>query len=133
MTLYWTAQQLHYQEEILVIKRIITLLIVTNFCGDVFAQDVSGSSCKTDSDYILIGFFNGMSNTKNKAKDNMSRIEETYGYETKNKIPIRYELFFNHSEYLKDLVEIYVQRAEEQRPILYNRIELFWDLLTIGH
>jgi hypothetical protein len=90
----------------------------------------------------VIGFFNGVGNTEQAARNSVLRLEAEYGQQYKD-TPLKYELFYNQTacqdgwqgkvSCLEDVAEVFAQRTREYEGIFANRWETFWDLLAARH
>ncbi len=82
-----------------------------------------------------VGFFNGVWNSRQQAKYSQDQLEklvrETYG-ETYQGEPIRFELFYNTTNGLLDVMEVFIQRSAEidGSGELGKRFEYLWGSLT---
>ena len=87
---------------------------------------------------LVFGFFNGVWNTSEQAKDGLTALKALIG-PTYQDIPIRYENFYNQtgqgtsSTLLQDIAETFMQRSTELDGTLDNRLEHYWDLLAGRH
>ena len=90
---------------------------------------------------IVIGFFNGVSNTKEAARQSRDRLEVEYGDKYKD-TPLKYDLFYNQTacgagfgkvSCLEDVAEVFEQRSKELDGVFANRWEVFWDILAGRH
>ena len=82
---------------------------------------------------IVIGFFNGVSNTRLAALGSKERLEAEYGDKYKD-TPLKYDLFYNQTvNVLEDVAEVFEQRAQELDGVFANRWEVFWDILAGRH
>ena len=86
----------------------------------------------------LVGFFNGVWNTKKEAEQSLEEIkkQDFVGPQWRG-APIRYELFYNQSckrkaddVCLQDVAEVFRQRSAELDGLLSRRWEYFWDQVT---
>lgn len=89
----------------------------------------------------LVGFFNGVWNTKAEAENSLEEIEKQdfLGPDWRG-APIRYELFYNQSckqssggACLQDVAEVFRQRSAEIDGLLGRRWEYFWEQVTGQH
>jgi hypothetical protein len=99
----------------------------------------SGENCLTTTP-TLIGYFNGVVNTRLTANDSLDRLRREYGvtYKTKSLV---YDLFYNQTTCelgtfsvgkipcLEDIAEVFEQRTSELNSGLKNRWEHFWEML----
>ncbi len=82
-----------------------------------------------------VGFFNGVWNTEQQANDSKEELEnlidEIYG-DTYQGEPIRFELFYNTTNGLLDVMEVFIQRSAEidGSGELGKRFEYLWGSLT---
>lgn len=81
---------------------------------------------------VAVGFFNGVLTSPDAADVALAELRLIHGTETADGEPIRYEKFYNYTDGLEDFVETFDQRIQEQRDILGDRFELFWDALQGG-
>jgi hypothetical protein len=87
---------------------------------------------------LVFGFFNGVWNTSEQAKDGLTALKALVG-PTYRDTPIRYENFYNQtgqgtsSTLLQDIAETFAQRSTELDSVLNNRLEHYWDLLAGRH
>ena len=89
----------------------------------------------------LIGYFNGVANTRDTAQDSLNRLRIEYGTKYKTK-PLVYDLFYNQTTCelgafrlgkipcLEDIAEVFEQRTSELNSGLKNRWEHFWEMLS---
>jgi len=76
---------------------------------------------------VVLGFFNGVQTTEQKAKNaTYDHLEILYGPTTPAGEPITYELFYNDTQGFADFVETFEQRLQEQNGLLAGRFELFF-------
>ena len=86
----------------------------------------------------LIGFFNGVWNTEEKANDGLDALARQTNA-LRGKLPVKYDLFYNQTgstngnSGLQDLAEVFDQRSRELDGVLTTRWESFWDLLGSRH
>lgn len=91
----------------------------------------------------LVGFFNGVANTRDQANDGLVALELNTNT-IKGKQNIKYELFHNQTgtgkpgdlklgSTLHDLAEVFDQRSRELNGVLANRWETFWDITGASH
>ncbi len=89
----------------------------------------------------LLGFFNGVWNTKKEAEASMEVMKQPnfLGPDWRG-APIRYELFYNQScksvaggACLQDVAEVFRQRSAEIDGLLDRRWEYFWEQVTGQH
>ncbi len=89
----------------------------------------------------LLGFFNGVWNTKAEAERSLEVMKQQnfLGADWRG-APIRYELFYNQSckrsandSCLQDVAEVFRQRSAEIDGLLDRRWEYFWEQLTGQH
>jgi hypothetical protein len=90
----------------------------------------------------LIGFFNGVANSKEEAERSLNTlIEESKSTPAK---PIKYVLFYNQTackknaegidvSCLEDFAETFAQRNTELDGVLANKWEVFWEVLAGRH
>lgn len=95
-----------------------------------FASD---SLCKTDG--YVVGFFNGVWNSKAEANIAVATLQNKVGL-THNGEKVAYELFYNHTgtsvgeSAFQDVAEVFIQRAEEISPDFSGRFDVFWSTLS---
>jgi hypothetical protein len=89
----------------------------------------------------LIGYFNGVANTRDDAQRSLARLGREYQDKYKTK-PLEYELFYNQTTCergafyagkipcLEDIAEVFEQRTSELNSGLKNRWEHFWEMLS---
>ncbi|GAA4328126.1 hypothetical protein GCM10023144_13600 [Pigmentiphaga soli] len=84
----------------------------------------------------VVGFFNGVWNTRAQADESLRHLRETAG-EVFDGARLDYELFYNQTgigragaSALEDIAEVFIQRADELDGALSNRWEIFWELLA---
>lgn len=94
------------------------------------AQDTGSNLCSARG--VAFGFFNGVQTTPDGADVALAELRLIHGTETAEGEPIRYEKFYNYTDGFEDFVETFDQRLQEQRDILGDRFELFWDALQGG-
>jgi len=90
----------------------------------------------------LLGFFNGVANTRDSANLSLDRLQRELGPE-RNGTPLQYELFYNQTgcgsgtlgaaACLEDIFEVFAQRDRELQGVLADRWEIFWELLSGTH
>lgn len=89
----------------------------------------------------LLGFFNGVWNTKREAEQSLEVMKQQnfLGPDWRG-APIRYELFYNQSckrsdgdACLQDVAEVFRQRSAEIDDLLGRRWEYFWEQVTGQH
>lgn len=91
---------------------------------------------------IVIGFFNGVANTRAAAQDSLDRLKQEFGSQHKD-APLKYDWFYNQTacgkgtlgklSCLEDVAEVFEQRSRELDGVLANRWETFWDILAGRH
>ena len=108
---------------------IVLFLLLSSFT----AQAVEIPICRPAG--YTVGFFNGVWNTEKQAEDSQDQLEklvrETYGYTYQGE-PIRFELFYNTTNGLLDVMEVFMQRSAEidASGELGKRFEYLWGTLT---
>jgi len=86
----------------------------------------------------VIGFFNGVWNTRDQAEDGLNALIELIGL-TYQGTELRYENFYNQTgkgngnSALQDIAEVFIQRGKELDGVLNNRWEHYWELLAGKH
>ncbi len=104
-----------------------------------FHTDQSMPVCYTMAH--LLGFFNGVWNTKREAEQSLEEMKKQsfLGPDWRG-APIRYELFYNQScksvtggACLQDVAEVFRQRSAEIDGLLGRRWEYFWEQVTGQH
>jgi hypothetical protein len=87
---------------------------------------------------VVLGFFNGVWNTREQAGDGLKALRELVG-PIYNDTSLRYESFYNQTGRgngntdLQDIAETFIQRGNELDGVLANRWEHYWDLLSGRH
>lgn len=86
---------------------------------------------------IVIGFFNGVSNTEEAAQKSLDRLEIEFGSQYKE-APLRYAQFYNQTDCnggfcLEDMAETFEQRSQALNGVFTDRWETFWDILAGRH
>lgn len=86
---------------------------------------------------IVIGFFNGVSNTEDAAQKSLDRLRREFGPQYKE-TPLKYDWFYNQTACsggfcLEDLAETFEQRSQALNGVFTNRWETFWDILAGRH
>lgn len=116
-------------------KLVAVLLIGLTFSTNVFALTAAPASLCTPGGFVL-GFFNGVFNTKADAISGLSAIKAIDVSANTNNESVKYELFYNQTGMdragvtrFEDLVETFRQRAAEQGGVLSTRWELFWEVM----
>jgi hypothetical protein len=93
----------------------------------------SNSICKSDG--YVVGFFNGVWNTRAEALLATAAIRGVIGTEY-NEETVSYETFYNHTgssvdaSMFQDVAEVFIQRAEEISPDFAGRFDVFWSTLS---
>lgn len=105
---------------------------------DTSGQCMATLDLRWNSD-VVIGFFNGVANTRNAAQGSMDRLREEFGTQYKQG-QLKYDWFYNQTacgeawygkvSCLEDVAEVFEQRSLELAGVFANRWEVFWDLLT---
>ena len=115
-------------------KKLVAMLVsgtmTLSSVAPVAAQTQTPSLCTSGG--ILFGFFNGVLNTEDLAKDSLLKFEKKYGSTSPQGAPIRYEVFYNETEGFSDFVEVFEQRLNEHGGALAGRFELFFSALQGG-
>ncbi|MGQ3003464.1 MAG: hypothetical protein ACT6UH_07065 [Hydrogenophaga sp.] len=91
---------------------------------------------------VVIGFFNGVANTREAAQKSIDRLEVEFGSQH-NEAPLKYDWFYNQTacgegvmgkpSCLEDVAEVFEQRSRELGGVFADRWETFWDILTGRH
>jgi hypothetical protein len=95
----------------------------------------SGNACIAPTKPVVVGFFNGVWNTRDQADDGLRALKELIGLTYKN-TELNYQNFYNQTgsnngnTALQDIAEVFIQRGKELNGVLGNRWEHFWELLT---
>lgn len=98
-----------------------------------FAQ-VASPFCRPG---YTVGFFNGVFNTRDDAREALGRLRAIGGNVWKGQ-PVSYQLLYNHSGMspdrpgvtrLEDLAEVILQKNVDLHIVLIGRLELFWQAL----
>ncbi|GIU41104.1 hypothetical protein TUM3794_20810 [Shewanella colwelliana] len=120
-------------------KKLLSYLLVFCFVSQSSLALAAGSATSTTSlcsgsDKYVLGFFNGVWNTRDEALRSLIAIKRLHGLEYQNE-PIAYELFYNDTgdasgRSFQDIAEVFIQRAEEVSPALSDRFEVFWDVIS---
>jgi len=106
--------------------------------GRTQALSYSGQLPRCYTMAYLVGFFNGVWNTKNEAEQSLEvmRQQGFLGPDWRG-APIRYELFYNQSckrkaddLCLQDVAEVFRQRSAEMDGLLSRRWEYLWEQVT---
>lgn len=112
--------------------------------GKTVAITASCSGCKETSTWdvkvganIVIGFFNGVSNTDEAAQKSLDRLEVEFGPVYKD-TPLKYAQFYNQTACdggfcLEDMAETFEQRSLALNGLFADRWETFWDILASRH
>lgn len=90
----------------------------------------------------VIGFFNGVANTRKAAESSLYRLKAELGSVHKDS-PLKYDWFYNQTacgdsavgkvSCLEDVAEVFEQRSQELGGVFANRWETFWDILAGRH
>ncbi|MDA0130618.1 hypothetical protein OH458_21375 [Vibrio sp. MarTm2] len=101
----------------------------------LFSHQASASSCNVEG--YTVGFFNGVANTEQQAKNALKKIKSTLNIKQHQGEKVDYQLFYNDSyigssgiNVLGDLAETFDQRLVEIEQIQFERWELFWELFN---
>lgn len=91
---------------------------------------------------VVIGFFNGVGNTRDAAQSSVDRLEVEFGAQYKD-APLKYDWFYNQTSCgeewyekgscLEDVAEVFEQRSQEMGGVFVDRWETFWDVLAGRH
>lgn len=91
---------------------------------------------------IVVGFFNGVANTRHVAQLSMDRLEVEFGKKFYD-ASLEYDWFYNQTacgkgvlgkvSCLEDVAEVFEQRSHELGGVFVNRWETFWDILSGRH
>lgn len=91
---------------------------------------------------VVIGFFNGVANTRKAAEASLYRLEVEFGPQHKG-TPLKYDWFYNQTacgegalgkpSCLEDVAEVFDQRTTELGGVFATRWETFWDILAGRH
>lgn len=92
--------------------------------GDI---DSENNICD-ESDTVFV-FMNGVRTIEEVAGEYLEYLDEVYGKTDSKGNVIQYELLYNQTNGLDDLVEVFEQRVLEQHIALANRYELFFQAL----
>jgi hypothetical protein len=108
--------------------------------SNIFRRVKPNTTCEPPS--TLIGFFNGVSNTKDAATASLNRLQIEFGLVHKSG-PLKYKLFYNQTACgsgllglapcIEDVAEVFAQRNKELGGVLGDRWEIFWELLAGAH
>lgn len=113
-----------------------TIETVTGDCGGCNSR--ASSTITVTRPRTVLGYFNGVWNTKEQAGAGLDALRDLVGPVHDNN-PIRYESFYNQTgkgaagTLLQDIAETFVQRGVELDGVLNNRWEHYWDLLSGRH
>lgn len=100
------------------------------YCGCASPYIEKGVAYYPDCSTKRIGFFNGVSNTPENARQSLKRLERELG-NTYKKRPLEYELFYNQNQsVLEDIAETFAQRNKELGGVLGDRWEIYWEILA---
>jgi hypothetical protein len=83
----------------------------------------------------VVGFFNGVWNTRKQAEDGLDALIGLIG-PTHKGVELQYENFYNQTgsgnsnTMLQDIAEVFVQRGKELDGVLNSRWEHYWELLA---
>lgn len=137
--MHYLVQFLNFYQEILVVNNIFKIvypliaLVFTFALSPAYAED-NEDICKPAG--YVVGFFNGVWNTKLQAEGGLSAIRDSLYGEEYNGETLEYELFYNQTgsdregvTMLEDIAEVFQQRAQELDGALSNRWEIFWETL----
>ena len=88
-------------------------------------------------DDIVIGFFNGVANTRTAAQGSLRRLEAEFGPQYKE-TPLKYAQFYNQTACdggfcWEDMAETFEQRSVALNGVFADRWETFWDILAGRH
>ncbi|OEE57319.1 hypothetical protein A1OS_21695 [Enterovibrio norvegicus] len=116
----------------IVSKLLLCLVLLILPYGVVAATQ---DECKVEG--YVVGFFNGVANTRSQAQDGLDKLKSTIGINSYNSEDVDYQLFYNDSRIdeegryvLGDLAETFDQRTNELDDIVGNRWEAFWDIVN---
>ncbi|MCC4791182.1 YfaP family protein [Vibrio splendidus] len=110
-------------------------IIITALAASISFNVSSATVCEVPG--YVVGFFNGVWNTKNEAKLATFEFQKQIGNEY-NSEPVAYETFYNvtgssvSASAFQDIAEVFIQRAEEIDPDLGGRFDIFWSAITGG-
>lgn len=110
-------------------------ILITALAASISFNVNSATVCEVPG--YVVGFFNGVWNTKNEAKLATFEFQKQIGNEY-NSEPVAYETFYNvtgssvSASAFQDIAEVFIQRAEEIEPDLGGRFDIFWSAITGG-
>lgn len=86
---------------------------------------------------VVIGFFNGVANTRSAAQGSLRRLEAEFGPQYKE-TPLKYAQFYNQTACdggfcWEDMAETFEQRSMALNGVFADRWETFWDILAGRH
>lgn len=110
---------------------------------DICADGANTATLDIPMAPTLLGFFNGVWNTRKQAEDGLDKLIKTTD-SVKGKQNLAYDLFYNQTgsgkpggtkvgSALTDVAEVFDQRSQELGGVLSNRWETFWDILNAKH
>jgi len=115
-------------------RAVVAISCLMLVAAPVSAQTAQRNVCEPVG--YVVGFFNGVWNTRIQAELGLSIIRDSMFGETYNGEKVEYELFYNQTgsdregvTMLEDLAEVFQQRSTELDRVLANRWELFWEAL----
>lgn len=117
--------------------QVITVSATCNGCRNMASWDI-----RVGPPEVVVGFFNGVGNTRKAAEASLYRLEIELGSQYKE-APLKYDWFYNQTacgegitgkpSCLEDVAEVFEQRSLELGGVFANRWETFWDILTGRH
>jgi hypothetical protein len=112
-----------------------TLVVTCDICEDQFNQSTRDIPMAP----TVVGFFNGVWNTRDEANDSLTALEVQTNA-VRGKLATKYDLFYNQTgcgaagaTCLQDVAEVFALRSLELDGVMANRWELFWDMLAGRH
>lgn len=112
-------------------RKLVLLLSAVLLFPTVSVASADGSVCKAAG--AVIGFFNGVWNTRDQADNSLFEIKQTSFLSDYSSTALEYELFYNQTiSTFGDLAEVFIQRSAEMDGTLANRWEVFWEMLGSG-
>lgn len=118
-------------------RQTITVKATCSWCQNIATWDI-----QVGPPDIVIGFFNGVANTRDATQSSIDRLEVEFGPQYKD-APLKYEWFYNQTacgegilgkpSCLEDVAEVFDQRTRELGGVFATRWETFWDILAGRH
>jgi hypothetical protein len=92
--------------------------------------------CINDTQGYVIGHFNGIMTTRAQAEYELLVVRSLFDNDSYKGKSLGFELFYNQTSgdgvkgFLRDVAEVFDQRAKESADVLKNRWEVFWESLS---